>query len=261
MEKSLTNTNIQKKYAVITGASSGIGMEFAKQLSRQGYPLVLIARREERLKALAEQVDTECKIIMADLSRIEECERICKEIENTEVEIFINNAGFGDCGRFVETSVDKELEMIKVNISALHYLTKQMLIKMKGTGYILNVASSAGLLPAGPFMSTYYATKAYVASLTRGVAEELRQSRSNIYVGCLCPGPVNTEFNDVANVEMALKGISAEYCVKYALKQMKKKKTVIVPTLTLKLATIFGRFVPANFCIKITARQQKKKMN
>lgn len=260
--ENLSSNNIQKKYAVITGASSGIGMEFAKQLSNKGYPLVLIARREDRLKALTEQVNTECKIITADLSEIEECKRVSKAIENIEVEIFINNAGFGDCGKFIESSVEKELDMIQVNISAFHFFTKQILKKMQENdrGYILNVASSAGLLPAGPFMSTYYATKAYVASLTRGVAEELNQSSSNVYIGCLCPGPVNTEFNDVANVEFALKGISAEYCVEYTLTQMKKKKVVIVPTMQLKLATVFGRLIPSKLCIKITAHQQKKKM-
>ena len=123
----------------------------------------------------------------------------------------------------------------------------------------MNVASSAGLIPAGPYMATYYATKAYVVSLTRAIAQELQDEGSNIYIGALCPGPVNTEFNSVANVEFALRGISPSYCVKYAIRQMKKRKVLIVPTLTIKAATFFGRFIPQSLYIKIAGHQQKKK--
>ena len=174
----------------------------------------------------------------------------------------INDAGFGDCGSFLETDADKEMQMIDVNVKAMHLLMKLMLRRMEKQegGYILNVASSAGLLPAGPYMGTYYATKAYIASLTRAVALELKQRGSRVYVGALCPGPVNTEFNAVANVEFALAGITPEYCVRYALKQMKRRKVVIVPTLTLKAVTICGRFIPQKVLIAITAHQQKKKL-
>lgn len=131
-------------------------------------------------------------------------------------------------------------------------------MRVKDRGFILNVASSAGLIPAGPYMAAYYASKAYVASLSRAVACELRQSHSHVYVGCLCPGPVDTEFNDVANVRFALKGISAEYCANYAIDRMMKHKTVIVPTLRMKLATTCGRFLPQSLYIKIVSHQQKK---
>ena len=152
--------------------------------------------------------------------------------------------------------------MIDVNVKAMHLLMKLMLRRMEKQegGYILNVASSAGLLPAGPYMATYYATKAYIASLTRAVALELKQRGSRVYVGALCPGPVNTEFNAVANVEFALAGITPEYCVRYALKQMKRRKVVIVPTLTLKAVITCGRFIPQKVLIAITAHQQKKKL-
>jgi short-subunit dehydrogenase len=152
--------------------------------------------------------------------------------------------------------------MMDVNIRAMHILFKKMLQKMQkeNGGYILNVASSAGLLPAGPYMSTYYATKAYVSSLTQAVARELKEQGSRVYVGALCPGPVDTEFNDVANVKFALKGISAEYCVEYALKQMIKRKTVIVPTLAMKASTVAGRIAPRSLSIKVTSGQQKKKL-
>ena len=209
-----------KNYAVITGASAGLGTEFAKQLANRGYKLILTARREERLRELAESLNVECVIIPADLSDKEECLRFFRLIESYKTDIFINNAGFGDCGSFLDSSLEKELDMVNVNISAMHILFKKMLQKMQkeNHGYILNVASSAGLLPAGPYMATYYATKAYVSSLTQAVAQELKEADSKVYVGALCPGPVDTEFNEVANAEHALKGITAEYCVEYACK-------------------------------------------
>lgn len=250
-----------KTYAVITGASSGIGYQFAKKLSKKGFPLVLIARREERLREIAKKVHTETEIITADLSKEEECLRVFGLLEKKNIYVFINNAGFGDCGKFWETDLKKELNMIQVNIKAVQIFTKLMLQKMQKeqSGYILNVASSAGLMPGGPYMSTYYATKAYVTSLTRSIAEELRENGSKVYVGCLCPGPVDTEFNNVANVEFALKGISADYCAEYALKQMFRKKTVIVPSFPMKVAMTMGRFVPVSLYIRIAAHQQKKK--
>ena len=151
-----------KNYAVITGASAGLGTEFAKQLANRGYKLILTARREERLKALAESLPVECVIIPVDLSKTEECLRFFDLIKEYKVDIFINNAGFGDCNSFLDSDLSMELDMIDVNIKAMHTLCKKMLQKMQkeNNGYILNVASSAGLLPAGPYMATYSATKA-----------------------------------------------------------------------------------------------------
>ena len=251
-----------KNYAVITGASAGLGTEFAKQLADKGYKLILTARREDRLKNLAESLPVECVIIPADLSRKEECLRFFDLIKEYKIDIFINNAGFGDCNSFLESDLDMELDMVDVNVKAMHILFKKMLQKfqVENRGYILNVASSAGLLPAGPYMATYYATKAYVSSLTQAVAQELKEMGSRVYVGALCPGPVDTEFYDVANVEFTLKGISARYCVEYAIKQMIKRQTVIVPTLFMKASTTVGRLAPRNLAIKITSGQQRKKL-
>lgn len=251
-----------KRYAVITGASAGIGAEFARRLSAKGFPLVLVARRRDRLERLAKELKTDCVVMEADLSREEECYRLMEEVREKKVGIFINNAGFGDCGRFVETDLAKEMDMVQLNVKALHILMKLMLRQMQeaGGGYILNVASSAGLMPAGPYMATYYATKSYVASLTQAVAEELREEGSRVYVGCLCPGPVDTEFNSVANVEFALKGISAGYCAAYALEQMAKRQVVIIPTRLMQAAMLGGRFLPQSLYVKIAARQQKKKL-
>lgn len=248
------------KYAVVTGASAGLGVEFAKCLSRKGYKLILIARREERLKKLAARLKTECQIIPADLMKESECYRVWETIKDREIEIFVNNAGFGDCGCFVESDLDKELNMVQLNVKAVHIFSKLALRKMqeKNKGYILNVASCAGLMPGGPYMATYYATKAYVTSLTCGIAEELKESGSNVYVGCLCPGPVDTEFNKVANVRFSLSEIRPDYCVKYALRQMVKRKVVIVPTLKMQVAMTMGRLLPTSVYVKIAANQQTK---
>lgn len=252
-----------KKYAVITGASSGIGAEFAKQLAKQGYHLVLVARREQRLHDLAQKLDTECEIIPADLSQEKDCYSLYDRLREKQIEVFINNAGFGDCSLFVDGDIEKELNMIQVNIKAVHILTKLMLKQMEkqNRGYLLNVASSAGLIPGGPYMATYYATKAYVTSLTQAVARELIERKSHVYIGCLCPGPVDTEFDRRANVEFQLKGISAEYCVKYALKQMWKKKTVIIPEWKLRIGLTLGRLLPRTLFVSLAGYQQKKKLN
>lgn len=249
------------KYAVITGASSGIGKEFARKLDQKGYQLLLIARREERLLELKNECN-HADIFVADLSKEAQCHDLFHLIKDKKIDIFINNAGFGDCGEFVKTDLEKEKQMIQLNIKALHILMKLVLKKMVEAdhGMLLNVASSAGLMPGGPYMSTYYATKSYVTSLTRGVARELRERGSYVYLGCLCPGPVHTEFNEVANVEFSLKGLTPQYCVDYTLKMMKKGKVTIVPSYTMKVATTAARLVPAALCVILVARQQKKKL-
>ena len=280
-----------KHYAVITGASSGLGTEFAKALAEKGLNLLIIARRRERLLELASQVRSrygvEVEILCADLSVREERDRVIARTAELPVAVFINNAGFGDCGIFTETSLDKDLSMIDVNVAAVHHLAKGILrqfkkqdkgyllnvaavhhlakgilkqYKEKDRGYLLNVASSAGLLPGGPYMATYYATKAYVTSLTRAIARELKEAGSHIYIGALCPGPVDTEFNSVADVEFALPGISAEYCVKYAVRQMLKRETIIVPTLRMKAAVTAGRILSPKTAVAITGKQQKRKL-
>ena len=207
----------------ITGASSGIGREFARRYARLGFRLILTARRTDRLEALAAELtvkyNTFCRILPADLEQESECARLCEALADERLDIFINNAGFGVCGSFLETSGEKELSMAKVNVLAMHQLFKFAVKKMEAQGFgtVLNVASSAGLLPGGPYMAGYYATKAYVVSLTRGVAEELREQHSPVYVCALCPGPVDTEFNDRADVVFALRGIRPEFCVEEAL--------------------------------------------
>ena len=250
------------KFAVITGASSGIGAEFARQLSARGYNLMLVARRADRLEALSDQLTTVCEIMTADLSKKSECLRLAKTLEDRRVDLFINNAGFGDCGPFLQTELDKDLDMLSVNIRAVHILTKKIGQKLykQGFGSLLNVGSCAGLMPAGPYMATYYATKAYVVSLTRGVARELQELHSPVYVCALCPGPVDTEFNDRAGVVFALRGITPEFCVQEAMHGMMHRRTIIVPSAFMRACTTAQKLLPASLLMPIVARQQKKKL-
>ena len=224
------------------------------------------ARRADRLQALAEELHaahgTECRIETADLSRIEECSRLCEVLADEHIDIFINNAGFGVCGSILETEEAREEEMIQVNVAAMARLFRAVVRKMhaQGGGTILNVASSAGLLPGGPYMAGYYASKAYVVSMTRGVAEELREMHSPVYVCALCPGPVDTEFNERADVVFALRGISPELCVEEAMRGMLRHKTIIVPSALMRAATTAQRFMPMAILMPIMAHQQKKKL-
>ena len=248
--------------ALITGASSGIGRDMARYLSRLGYDLIIVARRENLLEELKNELkNTEVIIEKMDVSDVENCQKLFDKYP--DVDILINNAGFGKFGEFDKTDLNDELNMINTNIIGLHTLTKLYLKRMKekNKGYILNVASSAGLLPGGPLMATYYATKAYVVSLTRAIAEELKVSSSNVKISALCPGPVNTNFNNVANVKFALKGLPSEYVAKYGIDQMLKGKRIIVPGWIIKLATIGAKIAPSNLVLRIAYNQQKSKGN
>lgn len=246
---------------LITGASSGIGTEFARAFSKKGCKLILVARRAERLHALAAELGTPCEVLPADLSEEKEVLRIAEITKDQKVDVLINCAGFGLLG--AETAVDlaEELNMIDVNIRAVHILTKIFLEQMiaRNSGAILNVASSAGLLPAGPYLNTYYATKAYVASFTQGLAAELEDMKRNVYVAALCPGPVNTEFTAVARGSQWDNGISAEKCVSYAMKQMEKGKRVIVPGFSVRAGLFFSRFLSKKAIARFVGKFQKKK--
>lgn len=253
---------VENKTVLITGASSGIGREFAKAAAEKNCHLILVARRAEKLHALAGELKVPCEVISADLSVEEECKRVLEITKAQGVEVLINCAGFGLLGTSTELDTEKELQMIDLNVRALHLLTKTFLDRRKeeGTGAILNVASCAGLLPAGPYMSTYYATKAYVASYTQGLARELRDAKSDIYVGALCPGPVETEFSQVAFGGTWDTGMTAEQCVAYAMKKMKRRKVLIVPGFSVRAGVFFSRFASRSFVAKLVGKFQKKRM-
>jgi len=151
--------------------------------------------------------------------------------------------------------------MINTNVVAVQVLTKLYLQKMiaKNKGHILNVASVAGLLPGGPLMSTYYATKSYIVSMTRSISEELRIKNLDVKISALCPGPVNTNFNNVANVKFSLKGLSSEYVSKYAIDQMLKGKKIIIPGISIKLLAFLSKISPSNIVLYMTYKRQKAK--
>ena len=219
--------------ALITGASSGIGRDIATEFAKRGYDLILVARNIEKLNQVKENILNNCnniniKIIQMDVSTPENCKNLYNQV-NDDIDILINNAGFGVFGDFTKTDIDKEIQLINTNITAVHILTKLFLQDMekKNKGHILNVASIAGFMP-GPLMATYYSSKAYVVRLSEAIREELRRKNSNVKLSILCPGPVNTNFNNVADVNFKAKSLSSEYVAKYAVNEMLKGKFYIV---------------------------------
>ena len=250
------------KTVLITGASSGIGKEFVRRYAAENCRIIMCSRSREAMEILADELKIDCRIICADLTREEECLRLLKEVKNEKIDVFINNAGFGLAGNFLETNRKRETEMIMINDVAMHILFKEILKQMQKNdeGIILNVASSAGFFPGGPYMATYYATKAYMLSLTRAVHRELKEIGSKIKVFALCPGPVDTNFNRNASVAFALKGISVSKCVDECLKGMKGNNPVIIPTLTMKAVYYLRKLVPDSLLTMMVGHQQKKKI-
>ncbi|MDE6103532.1 MAG: SDR family NAD(P)-dependent oxidoreductase, partial [Oscillospiraceae bacterium] len=203
---------------LITGASSGIGRDMARYLSGKGFDLILTARNTQKLEALKKTLKTNVEIISSDLSEENAPFLLYKKCRSKNIDFLINNAGYGIFGEFDKTDILDELDMINVNIRAMHILTKLFLrdFKRRNYGMILNVASSAGFM-TGPLMSSYYATKNYVLRLSMAIYEELRRSGSNVKISVFCPGPVDTNFNNRAGVSFSVKSISSEYAAKYAI--------------------------------------------
>ena len=246
--------------ALVTGASSGIGESIAYELSKRGYDLILVARDKKNLERVSKNIKTKSRIIICDLSNKENVIGLYEQTKKENIDVLVNNAGFGLFGYFDSTNLDRELEMINVNITAVHILTKLFLkdfIK-RDSGHILNVASSAGFM-AGPKLSTYYATKNYVLKLTEAIYEELRRKKSNVHISALCPGPVDTNFNNIANGSFVIDGISKEYVAKYAVEKMFKNKLVIIPKFSIKLAVFATRILPLKLLIRINYKIQDLK--
>ena len=222
--------------ALITGASSGIGRDMARILAKKNYDLVLVARDEQKLKELEKELKENNNI---------KIETISMDLSQEENRIDLN----------------KKLTMIKTNIIAYHILTKLYLVDMKAknSGKILNVASIAGFMP-GPLMATYYSTKAYVVRLSESIREELRKEKSKVQISILCPGPVNTNFNNVANVKFHMREANSYNVAKFAIDKLLKGKFYIIPGLDVKAGIFFSHFVPSSFVAKITYMVQKKKI-
>lgn len=247
--------------ALITGASSGIGADIARVLSTEGIDLILVARRGKKLEKLKKELDTNVQVIEMDISSTYNCMELYNKVKKEDIDILVNNAGFGICDSFTDIKIDKELDMIDLNIKTVQTLTKLFLkdFKKKDQGYILNVASSAGFMP-GPLMASYYATKAYVLNLSQAIYEELRQEESNVVVSVLCPGPVDTEFNKVAKVKFNIKAMNSFDVAKYSIKKMFDEKLIIIPGLKMKFVIFLSRFVPRKLLVKIVYKIQEKKI-
>lgn len=245
--------------ALITGATSGIGMCIAKNLNRRGWELILTGRNEAVLKKLQRELGS-TEIIAADLAERSEVFRVYEFCREKGVDMLVNNAGYGIFGRFDETDLNDELNMIDVNITALHILTKLFLrdFKKRDSGIILNVASSAGFM-TGPLLSSYYASKNYVVRLSLAIAEELRRDRSNVSITLLCPGPVDTNFNDRAGVSFSIKPISPEYAAEYAVRKALSRQLFAIPGLSVRAGVFASRFVPMKLMSAIVYGIQHRK--
>lgn len=248
------------KKAIVTGASSGIGMEIAKLLSEKGYYVILVARRLDKLNDLLSELKCGGEACSCDLSCVENCINLHEKYKNENIEVLVNNAGFGVFGEFSETALSRDLEMINLNISALHALCKLFLPEMikRKNGYILNVASLASFM-SGPLMGAYYATKAYVVRLSRAISKEIRGT--GVKISVLCPGPVDTEFNSVAGVHFALKPLTAEKVAKTGLKKLFKGSFYALPGISAKLTAFVSKLIPDTVLSEFSMNIQKKKRN
>lgn len=252
--------------ALITGASSGLGREMAKVLSEKGYDIIAVARRRERLLELKNELKTNVEIVVCDVSYVEECKKLSEYAK--EVDVFINNAGFGVFGDFCSSSLDDELKMIDTNVRALHILTKLFAkeFKKRDSGYILNVASLAAFFP-GPLFGAYYASKSYVLRISQALAEELRKEGSKVKISVLCPGPVHTEFSDVAKVSFGTGTeklgknliLKSDVVAKYAISKMFLGKQVIIPGTIMKIAVFMRHFLSDKMLAKLVYMIQSKK--
>ena len=246
---------------LITGASSGIGRDMARYLATQGHELILVARRKDRLEKLKEELsNVKVTVVSMDLAKEANVYKLYERFKDNNIDFLINNAGFGLFGLFHETDLDTELKMIDLNVKCYHILTKLFLqdFVKRNYGYILNVCSSAGFM-AGPRLNTYYATKNYITKLTMAINEELRQMKSNVVISALCPGPVSTEFNEVAHGKFSVKEANSQMVAKYAIDKTMERKMIIIPTLRMKLAIFGTRFIPYRLQLILAYHIQKRK--
>ncbi len=258
------------KTVLITGASSGIGYEFAKIYAKKGYNLVITARRKnnlDRIKQELESFDTSIcvDIIVLDLSKQNSAKELYEVVKQRGILIdtLINNAGFGVYGNFIETDIEKEIDMIELNIKSLVVLTKLFLKDMvsRNNGTIINVASTAAFQP-GPLMSVYYASKSFVLSFTEAIRNEVRDTNVNISV--LCPGPTDTEFEKSASLEESslftkLKVMKPEKVAIIGYKGINRNKSVIIPGILNNILITFNKIIPRVLVINIVRKLQESK--
>ncbi|MGG3912472.1 SDR family NAD(P)-dependent oxidoreductase [Rossellomorea vietnamensis] len=256
------------KTVLITGSSSGIGLNFSHKFAGSGHDVILVARSEEKLLALSQEITNKygvkAHVFISDLSKPQAPKKLYDEIkaQGIRVDILINNAGFGLFGEFEKTELSKELDMIQVNITALTELSKYIgkdMVRRK-SGRILNVASTAAFQP-GPLMAVYYATKAYVLSFSEALANEW--GGQGVKVTALCPGATKTGFSDAAELQSSKlfqSGVmSVEDVVEEGYKQMMTKdKVVIIPGMKNRILTQAIRFMPRKMVTNIVRKVQER---
>lgn len=262
---------IEIKTALITGASSGIGYELACLFAKDQFNLVLIARDVEKLKQLADKLQSkygvEILVMGKDLSDRSAPDEIFAELHKRGwvVDILVNNAGFGALGLFHEIEINKALDMIQVNVASLTHLTRLLIPSMikRGSGKILNVASTAAFQP-GPLMAVYYATKAYVLSFSEAIANELKET--GVTLSVLCPGPTKTGFQTRASMEESklfsnqfLKVMDAETVARIGYSGLMKNKTVIIPGMLNRLLVQSNRLAPRKWVSTIVRKIQERR--
>lgn len=244
--------------ALVTGASSGIGKNIALYLDSLGYDLYVVSREKAKLDKIYHNCIGKVEKIELDLGVEDNCYKLYDMLKNKNIDIVVNNAGFGDCGDFIETSLNKEMDMINVNIRAYHILMKKFLrdFVKRDYGRILNVASISGFMP-GAYMATYYATKSYIVNLSLGVFEELRQRGSNVRISIFCPGPVDTNFNMKAKVHFNIGSIDDVYAAKQAVDGMFLNKMLIIPW-NMKLNYVLMKVAPLRLVMLVSSMVQER---
>ncbi len=265
---SARNPFFAPKTALITGASSGIGLELAHLFAQDGYRLVLVARNRAALRLLGDDLQSRygitVRIAPKDLAHPASPDELYQELQESGImlDVLVNNAGFGATGSFLKTNWNDESEMLQVNIAALTHLTKLFLPQIRAReGKLLNVASAAAFLP-GPFMSVYYASKAYVLSFTEAVAEEM--IGTGVTVTCLCPGPVKTNFQKRAYVQDTKMAnnpllVDVRAVARIGYEGMKQGKRIVIPGWKTRLLINGTRFAPRNLLTKVVRKMQEKR--
>lgn len=253
--------------AVITGASAGIGRDLATLAAADGYDPVLVARRGDRLRALAAELESSHgaspRVVAADLTTAAGLDAVSAATAGAPVEVLVNNAGFGTWAPVAETDEAELADLVALNIDALTRLTRRYLpaMRARGTGYVLNVASVSAFLP-GPGMAPYYASKAYVLSFSEALAVEL--DGSGIRVSCLCPGPTRTEFHDVAGMSGSrpaglLRFMPSAEVARAGWRGMKRGSAVVVPGILNKITAALPRFLPRSAVARLVGRAQRRR--
>lgn len=256
-------------YALVTGASAGIGKEIARYLAELGYDLILTARTEEKLQKVRHAIlkrypERSILLIPADLSKREDCFRLhreaCEQAGRENIGFVANNAGMGVYGLFLETDLEKELQLIDLNVTSVHILSKLFLRDMKdnGHGVLMNVGSCAGFM-SGPTFSSYYASKNYVVRLTEAIHEELRREKSPVRISCFCPGPVDTDFNRNSGVSVSGKQIRASQAAREGVNGALRGKMIVIPGLKMPFVVKASGLIGEHLSTRVNYLLQVKK--